>query len=146
MDRISGRQLPVSLRRQGNGDKQGPVVKNRNKSVWLSIGAIFAAVLGIGPLLLCCLPIIALAGLGAGSAALGMKLQPLQPYFYGLMIIFLGFAFYAAYKPQKVVDCAPGESCEVSRNLRLQRIILWTFTLVALAIAAFPYWSAYRPI
>ena len=102
----------------------------------LSTGAVVAA---IGASLCCILP-VAVAVLGVGSAALGAKFEPFRPYFAAATALLLGFAFYRAYKP---VECAPGEACAVLADRRRNRILLWTVTIVAIALLAFPYYSTW---
>jgi mercuric ion transport protein len=102
----------------------------------LSTGAVLAAV---GASLCCILP-VAVAVLGVGSATLGAKFEPFRPYFAAATALLLGFAFYRAYKP---VECAPDEACAVPTNRRRYRILLWTVTIVAIALLAFPYYSTW---
>ena len=110
-------------------------METTQRSVWVGVGTVLAAV---GASLCCILP-VAVALLGVGSAALGAQLEPFRPYFIGLTVVFLGFAFYRAYKPE-AEECAPGESCAVPRNRRRQRILLWIVAAAAVALLAFPYY------
>ncbi len=107
----------------------------QNNSIWLNTGTVAAA---FGASLCCILP-VAVVFLGVGSAALGATLEPYRPYFAVLTIALLGFAFYQAYKPQKV-ECAPGESCAVPENRQRQRLLLWIVAAIALALVTFPYY------
>lgn len=106
-----------------------------HNSAWVSLTAVVAA---IGASLCCILP-VAVVVLGVGSAALGAYLEPFRPYFIGLTVAFLGFAYYQAYKPSNV-DCAPGQACAVPENRRAQRIVLWVLTAVVAALIAFPFY------
>ena len=74
------------------------------------------------------------------SAALGAKLAPFRPWLAGLTVVFLGVAFYQAYKP---VECEPGEACAIPASRRRHRIVLWIVALVALALMAFPYYVSW---
>ena len=105
------------------------------KNIWLNAGTVLAA---FGASLCCILP-VAVAFLGVGSAALGAQLEPYRPYFLGLTAVFLGFAFYQAYKPQEI-ECAPGEACAVPANRRRQRLLLWIVAIAALVLMTFPYY------
>jgi mercuric ion transport protein len=111
-------------------------VEDVKKNQLLGAGAVLAA---FGASLCCTLP-IAVALLGVGSAALGAKLAPLAPWLSGLTVVFLGFAFYHAYKP---VECEPGEACAIPASRRRHRIVLWIVALVALALMAFPYYVSW---
>lgn len=102
----------------------------------LNVSAIVAA---LGASICCTLPII-VAVLGVGSAALAAALAPLTPWFTGLTVLLLGFAFYRAYRP---VECEPGEECAVPAGRRRQRVILWIVAVVALLLVTFPYYASW---
>ena len=110
-------------------------MEDAKKNMFLNAGAVLAA---LGASLCCILP-VAVAVLGVGSAALGAKLEPFRPWLAGLTVIFLGFAFYQAYKP---VECEPGEACAVPSRRR-HRLALWMVAVVAVALMAFPYYSSW---
>ncbi|HKH46804.1 MAG TPA: mercuric transporter MerT family protein [Thermoanaerobaculia bacterium] len=111
-------------------------MEDTKKDVFLGIGAVLTA---FGASLCCILP-IAVAVLGVGSAALAAQLEPLRPWLAGLTVLFSGFAFYRAYKPEV---CAPGENCTVSAGRRRNRIILWIVALIAVVLMAFPYYASW---
>lgn len=106
------------------------------RNTLLNVSAIAAA---LGASVCCTLPIV-VAVLGVGSAALGATLAPLTPWFTGLTVLLLGFAFYRAYRP---VKCEPGATCAVPASRRRQRLILWIVAVVALLLVTFPYTSAW---
>ncbi len=110
-------------------------METTSRKTWLNVGTVLAA---FGASLCCILP-VAVAFLGVGSAALGAQLEPYRPYFLGLTVVFLGFAFFQAYKPVKS-DCAPGEVCAVPASRRRQRLLLWSIAIAALALMTFPYY------
>lgn len=103
------------------------------KSLMLCVGAVFAS---LGASLCCILP-VAVALLGLGSATLGAKLEPMRPWLIGATILFLGFAFYGAYRS---VECPPEKVCAPSFGRHRTRITLWIVSLVALALVSFPYY------
>ena len=111
-------------------------MEDAKKKLFLGAGAVLAAFVAS----LCCILPVAVAVLGVGSAALGAKLEPFRPWLAGLTVIFLGFAFYQAYKP---VECEPGEACAVPASRRRHRIALWIVAVVAVALMAFPYYSSW---
>ncbi len=87
---------------------------------------------------LCCIGPIAAGILGTGAAALGARLEPLRPLLIGLTVVFLGFAFYRAYRP--LTDCAKDQVCATEDGRRVQRIFLWIAAIVALVFSTAPYW------
>ncbi len=111
-------------------------MEEAKQNSFLRVGAVLAAV---GASLCCILP-VAVAVLGIGSAALGAQFEPFRPWFAGLTVLLLGFAFHRAYRR---VECAPGESCAVPANRRRQRILLWIVAIAALALMAFPYYATW---
>jgi len=111
-------------------------MEDAKKSLILNAGAVIAAIAAS----LCCILPVAVALLGVGSAALGAKFEPFRPWLAGLTVIFLGIAFYQAYKP---VECEPGEACAVPASRRRHRIALWIVAAVAVALMAFPYYASW---
>lgn len=111
-------------------------MEEARKNLFVGAGAVLAAV---GASLCCILP-VAVAVLGVGSAALGAALEPFRPYFAGLTVLLLGFAFYRAYRQ---VACEPGEACAVPVSRRRHRAVLWIVALVAVALMAFPYYASW---
>ena len=111
-------------------------MEDLKKNQLLGAGAVLAA---FGASLCCTLP-IAVALLGVGSAALGAKLAPFRPWLAGLTVVFLGVAFYQAYKP---VECELGEACAIPVSRWRHRIVVWIVALVALALIALPYYVSW---
>ena len=106
--------------------------------VLLGVGTVVAAV-GAS---LCCIVPVAVVFLGVGSAALGARLEPIRPFFLGLTLLLVGIAFYQVYKPNRQ-DCEPGQSCAVPEGQRQQRIIVWMAAILAVVVAAFPYYMGW---
>ena len=87
----------------------------------------------------CCFGPLLLVGLGAGGAWAGrlQRIEPLQPYFYGLTLLFVGFAFHRLYvRPRR---CVEGEVCEAPGVLRRQRIAFWVVVALIAAMVASPF-------
>jgi mercuric ion transport protein len=110
----------------------------KNKTLKFAVAAIGAA---IATSLCCITPIFALlAGLG-GIASSFSWLEPFRPYCIAITAIFLGIAFYQAYKPQKK-ECGEGESCSIEKkSFFYSKGFLWTITIFCIVILAFPYYS-----
>ena len=99
------------------------------------LAAIGATACCFGPLLLVTL------GFSGAWAARMERLTPLQPYFVGLTLVFMGFAFHRLYiRPRQ---CAPGEVCEVPQVLRRQRVAFWIVLVLIVAMNAFPFFASY---
>lgn len=104
---------------------------------FLVAGSVIAAVLAS---FCCILPIVfALTGLSIVGASAWFGAW--RPYLLLATFGFLGAGFYYAYRPLKE-QCEPGAICAVPRTRRGIRIVLWLTTVVVLALAAFPYYSA----
>src|SRR6266852_840801 len=89
---------------------------------------------------LCCvLPIVLALG---GFAIVGASafFESLRPYFLAATFALLGAGFYLAYRKPKQV-CEPGSACARPQVNRFGRIGLWIATALAVAFAAFPYYS-----
>lgn len=106
---------------------------NETPKGWVLTGALLSA-LGASA---CCILPIAVAVLGAGSAALGAALEPLRPLFVAGTAVLLGLAFLRAYRP---ADCSPGDACAPRSGRRRFPIVLWIVTAVAVTLLAFPYY------
>ena len=101
------------------------------------IGASLLA--AIAASLCCVLPIVFALG---GFAIVGASafFESLRPYFLIATFALLGVGFYLAYRKPKHA-CEPGSACARPQVNRFGRIGLWIATVLALAFAAFPYYS-----
>jgi len=108
---------------------------------WGGLGASVAAALGAS---ICCIGPIAAAFLGLTSLGALVKYEPLRPILMVITLVFLGGAFYLAYRKRPAEECEPGSVCAthgVERVQRINRIALWFVTAVVLTILTFPTWS-----
>jgi mercuric ion transport protein len=103
----------------------------------LSGGALASAVAAS----ICCFGPLALAVLGLGGGALLLKLEPYRPYSLAAAALFLGAAFYLAYRRAPEEACAPGSACAAPSSRKGQRIALWIAAAIVVLAAAFPYFS-----
>ncbi len=90
---------------------------------------------------LCCIvPLIAFISGAAGMASSFSWLTPFRPWLIGFTVLALGFAWYQTLKPKKEVGC----QCEASEkpSFLQSRLFLGIMTVFALAMTAFPYYSA----
>ena len=89
---------------------------------------------------LCCItPVLALVAGTSGLASSFSWLEPARPYFIGLTILVLGFAWYQKVKPKKQIDC----NCETEEKPKFiqSKMFLGIVTAFAIVMLAFPYYA-----
>ncbi len=114
------------------------ISNNEKAGKWGVIGIIVGA---IGASICCIGPLVLLA-LGVGGAWVGglAAFETYRPIFMGITFIFLGFAFYQVYrKPKQGEACEPGSACATPQGRRFNKTALWSVTILALGLMAFPY-------
>ena len=99
------------------------------------LSAIGATACCFGPLLIVTL------GVGGAWAARMKSLEPLQPVFVALTVVFMGFAFHRLYVRPR--SCEAGEACERPEVLRRQRVAFWIAAAAILLMATFPLFAEY---
>ena len=90
---------------------------------------------------LCCVtPVLALIAGTSGLASTFSWLEPFRPYFIGLTILVLGFAWYQKLKSKKQIDC----NCETEEKPKFiqSKTFLGIVTSFAIVMLAFPYYSS----
>lgn len=114
--------------------------EERKKTLFASGG-----VLGAIAMTSCCIMPLVLFSLGATGAWIG-GLAALYPYkwiFFLLTAGFLGGGFYMVYRKAPASECAPGTYCASPVSDRINKIVLWSASVVALVALAFPYISPF---
>jgi mercuric ion transport protein len=89
---------------------------------------------------LCCItPVLALIAGTSGLASTFFWLEPFRPYFIGLTILVLVFAWYQKLKPQEKIDC----NCETDEktNFTQTKSFLAIITVVAVLLLSFPIYA-----
>lgn len=89
---------------------------------------------------LCCItPVLALVAGTSGLASAFSWLEPFRPYFIGLTILVLAFAWYQKLKPKKQIDC----TCETEEKPKFvqSKMFLGIVTTFAIVMLAFPYYA-----
>jgi copper chaperone CopZ len=89
---------------------------------------------------LCCItPVLALIAGTSGLVSTFSWLEPFRPYFIGLTILVLGFAWYQKLKPQEQIDC----NCETEEKPKFiqKKTFLGIVTVFAIIMLAFPFYS-----
>jgi len=107
------------------------------KTKWGLAGAIVGAVAAS----VCCVVPLVLLALGISGAWVSSLtvLQPYRPIFIIVTLLFLGYAFYRVYRKPKEEDCEPGSYCANPKSDRINKIALWTVTLLVIGLLVFPY-------
>ncbi|OJZ17749.1 MAG: mercuric transport protein [Thiobacillus sp. 65-29] len=96
------------------------------------IAAIAASLCCIGPL------VLVMLGIGGAWVANLAVLEPFRPYFLGVAVIFLFFAWRKIYRAPAAA-CTPGSLCALPQTNRAYKVLFWIVTaLVGLAMV-FPY-------
>jgi len=108
------------------------------KSVPLGVCGVAALLAGA-----CCFAPLALVSVGIGGAWLAnfQVLEPYRPFFIGVALVALAFAWRQIYRPQ--ADCKPGEACTLPRVRRGYKAAFWSVAAVLLVMLAFPYFAPY---
>ena len=89
---------------------------------------------------LCCVtPVLALLAGTSGIVSFFSWLEPLRPYFIGITILTLGFAWYQKLSPVKKDSC----DCDATGKSRFihGKTFLGLVTVFAVFMLAFPYYS-----
>lgn len=88
---------------------------------------------------LCCIGPLAAAGLGLGAFGAAAFFESVRPYLLVVTAGLLGAAFYLTYRKKPEEKCEEGVCVVVPK--RSQKLALWSLTVVAIPLAAFPYYS-----
>lgn len=108
-------------------------MKKGNKLIGAGFLTAFAASL-------CCItPVLALVAGTSGLASTFSWLEPARPYFIGLTVLVLGFAWHQKLKPKKEIDC----NCETDEKPKFiqSKKFLGIVTAFAIVMLAFPYYA-----
>lgn len=107
---------------------------DNNETKWLGAGLGVAFIAS-----LCCItPVLAILAGTSGIAATFSFMEPFRPYFIGLTVLVLGFAWYQKLKPAKEIDC----ECDPDETSFIQsKSFLGIVTIAAALLLAFPNYS-----
>lgn len=99
------------------------------------------SVLGAVAMSSCCILPLALFSLGVTGAWIGnlTALYPYKLYFLIPTAVFLAGGFYMVYRRPRANICESGAACAMSLSDRINRVLLWSATLLIAAALAFPY-------
>jgi len=82
-----------------------------------------------------------LFSLGVTGAWIGnlTALYPYKPIFFVITAVFLAGGFYQIYRKPKAGACEAGTYCAAPISDRINKITLWSATILVVAAVAFPY-------
>lgn len=86
----------------------------------------------------CCLGPLLLALLGVGSAGFLGIFAPYRPFFLAFTLLFLGLAFYLAYRRPREAAACPDGGCTAPGGRKIQKVILWLAAGMAIVFLFFP--------
>lgn len=87
----------------------------------------------------CCIGPVVFSLVGAGAlSASAVTLERYRPWFIGFTVLFVGLAFYSAYRPTASEHCEH-DLC-TPRSTRAARIFVWVAAVVAAVLIGFPYY------
>lgn len=91
----------------------------------------------------CCIVPLVLFSLGITGAWIGnlAALYPYKIYFFIATAGFLAAGFYKAYRKPRATACAPGTYCATPVSDRVNKVVLWSSTVLVVAALAFPYYA-----
>lgn len=115
-----------------------PAARPARGGIIASIGALGAAFLAS----LCCLGPLLFVTVGVG-AGLATRFEPLRPTFTVIAIGFLVLGFHRVYGrgTRHREECAPDGACVSRRPRTRDQFILWSASVLAIALLTFPEWS-----
>lgn len=89
----------------------------------------------------CCVGPLVLLMLGVSGTWISSltALEPYQPLFFGLTLVFLGLAFRKLYLVAPTCDI--DKPCAKPETQRRQRIIFWSVSIVLLTMLTFPWYA-----
>lgn len=104
---------------------------------------LFASVLAaIGASACCVLPLVLLMlGIGGAWVAHLTKLEPYQPFFIVVTLVFLALAWHKLYRSPQA--CEADKPCANDRVIARQRNLFWFTVLPIGALLAFPWFAPY---
>ncbi len=133
---MSDQSRSVDRSAQGFARARPGVDETTKKSLFVG-----GSVLGAVAMSSCCILPLALFSLGVTGAWIGnlTALYPYKLYFLMPTAAFLAGGFYLVYRRPRANECEPGGGCVTSRSDRINRVVLWSATLLTAMALVFPY-------
>lgn len=116
---------------------------NEQSEQQLARAGMAASVIAAFAASICCIGPVLAAMFGLTSLAALAKYEHFRPFFGAGTALFLAGAFYMTYRRTPAEVCEPGTICATPVMHRVNRIILWVATVLAVIIFTFPAWSGW---
>jgi mercuric ion transport protein len=115
--------------------------ESKNSDIQSANGFLVAGIFAALGASACCLGPLVLLALGVSGAWISTltTLEPYRPFFIGLTLLFLAFAFHRLYLAPRV--CTPGSGCANPRTLSRRRLAFWIVTVLVLGLIAVPWFA-----
>jgi mercuric ion transport protein len=115
--------------------------ESKNPDIQSGSGFLVAGILAALGASACCLGPLVLLALGVSGAWIStlIALEPYRPFFIGLTLLFLAFAFHRLYLAPRV--CTPESACANPRTLSRRRLAFWIVTVLVLVLIAVPWFA-----
>ena len=112
------------------------LVERRRKRIFAGGSALGAIAMSS-----CCIVPLALFSVGVTSTWIGTLsgLYPYKLYFLAVAAAFLTAGFYMVYRKPVAAECADGTYCASPLSDRVNKVVLWSSTILVMAALAFPY-------
>ncbi len=136
--RAADHDRPVRQEIQGVIETKPTSREGRKTTIFAS-----GSVLGALAMSSCCILPLVLFSLGITGAWIG-GLTSMYPYkwiFFAATSGFLGGGFYFVYRKPSATECDTGSYCATPIYIRINKIVLWSSTVLVLAAASFTYVS-----
>jgi len=129
---VTEQQTSISL---NNGSKQE--LNDGTKKTLMTTGS----VIGAFAMSSCCIAPLVLFSLGISGAWIGnlTALYPYKPLIFVITSVFLAGGFYKVYRKPALAECEAGSYCASPLSDRLNKVMLWSASLLVLAAMIFPY-------
>ncbi len=126
-----------SVSAQGTVAERSPPASGRRQR-WFAAGGLLGAIVASS----CCIVPLLLVTVGISGAWIGnlTALEPYQPYFAAVALIFVGLGFWQVYfRPKN--ECAEDSYCARPRSSVITKTALWTATVLILAALTINWWA-----
>jgi len=118
------------------GNARSEMDERTKKTIFAS-----GSILGALAMSSCCILPLVFFSLGVTGAWIGnlTALYPYKPIFFVITAAFLAGGFYKIYRKPKASACEAGSYCAAPISDRINKITLWSATILVAAAMAFPY-------